>query len=817
MNVQFFVAGFRKLGSLRVARNLFRSAAVGLPLLLAAAPLGDPANALRGGALPEPHAVDMVGNHMAGTGLSLAAAKAESRALLNLPLPLAPPVAPPPRLNRAPAVVNTTGSLGGFSLVGSVAVLPGDDLGVSPTVSRKDTGYGITGSNLAAVSTRFIQVFGDDYDQIAVFLAFADRFSPAALAYQQPVKNDVRGLGLGLFDRTGEFGSKSGRMQTVLNMKRINLYGRDAAGDPDNGLYPVWAQEAAHRWLVYYRYQREGETAPNKALLGRQEAHWAKGVQAEGSIMDGYDWKDNMDGTFTPGKRAFRYGRLDQYGMGLLPASEVPGFFLLENILDSNHNPVTTVGGTGRYTATRTDLSINDIIRALGPRDPAVDEAAKDLRMGVVLLTAPGDDVNQLVGEAFLIDTTRQLWTEFYNTAGGGRGKVCTELLHPCRGEAFSFDDVVLDEATAAAADGVLSPGEAFTLKVKVTNVGDEGAAATLSASAAGLHFDPPKVASDAMKPGEAVPVVLTGRVDPAASCDQPITVDVSSPGARGGSRALVDVLLGTTPKQVEGFEGGAAPSGWKVNPDGDDTGQAGRWAWGTPARSVAFGYTLQPGAAFSGERAFVTGLTGEEIDNVEGRTTLESPPFAVSGLREAVLSYQAYFVAADFAQEVLVPAAGTMHTLVSMDGGPFTEVDTLVGMATGWQRRVVKLSAKLGAAIKSATSVRLRFVAEEMAQAARPVVESAIDEVGIYDQSSSCGAAPPSGAEAPDGGTASGGPSSSGCACALGHRDDRAPGAPFAGLILAGAYALLWSPGGRRSRGRRSASRSAKERGSSS
>ena len=53
----------------------------------------------------------------------------------------------------------------------------------------------------------------------------------------------------------------------------------------------------------------------------------------------------------------------------------------------------------------------------------------------MVLLSQPGVDTQQLIGEAFLIDNTRRLWTEFYNMAGGGRGKVCTDLFRPCRGD----------------------------------------------------------------------------------------------------------------------------------------------------------------------------------------------------------------------------------------------------------------------------------------------------------------------------------------------------------------------------------------------
>jgi hypothetical protein len=747
----------------RWAAGGFRIGAVVLPVLvLTSRPLGDPTGA-SWGTPPPPHSVDLEGRHTEALDFDVVAAQKASRDGLNAGIPHEPGVV------LAQTVNHGAGTLGGFSLVGSVAVLTADD----SMVTVKDTGFGITpGANLAAVTTRFIQTFGDDYDQIAVFLSFADRLSPNALAYLQPVKNDVKGLGLDLYDRTSLFGSK-GRMQGVLNMKRINLYGRDAAGDPENSLYPVWAQEAAHRWLVYFRFQSVGE-AVSTALLGRQNAHWERGVQAQGSIMDGYDWMQNPDGSYTPGKRAVRYGELDQYGMGLRKAAEVAPFYILKDLTDTAGTPITMmtpISSGGRYLAKRIDLTVADIIRAVGPREPEVDVAASDLRMGVMLLGQPDEDLGDLVGEASQIDNTRRLWTEFYNTAGGGRGKVCTDLLRPCRGEAFSYGTVELDEgAGAGEPDGVLGRGEPFVLKVDVTNSGDQPARAQLTARAVGLTFYQP-AAGPVLTPGQTATISLTGRVTGDAVCGQPFTLDLGIPGARGLSRELRDTVIGLVPTKVETFEGGAAPGDWKINPDGNDVGQSGRWAWGTPERSVFefAAYTLQPGAPFSGQRAFVTGLSGAEIDNVEGKTTLESPAFALAGLREPTLSYESYFVAAAFEKEVLVPAAaGALKVLASIDGAPFVEVDVVTGMGTGWQRRVVRLGAKLGAGVKTAQQVRLRFVAEENTLSTRPVVEAAIDEVGIYDEAASCTAAVPADPSI-DAGVGPTGDDGGGCSCALG------------------------------------------------
>jgi hypothetical protein len=754
-----------------------------IPVLLASPRLGDGTDDARewdGGraagfdSTPPPHAVNVWLDDSHGLDVDVASLKQASRAALARSSVLHPET-PVARI------------VGGFTQVGSVAILEGDDA----TVQRIQTGFGLDDRNLKIVAARFIQAFGDDYDQIAVFLGFYDRISPAALAYQQPVKNDILGIGLGLFDATKLYGSESGRMQTVLNMKRINVYGRDAAGDPDNGLYPVWAQEAAHRWLVYFRLKRATDADHNELLLGRQKVHWSRGVAAEGSILDGYSWTDNGDGTFTPGARGVRYGTLDQYGMGLRAAKDVPPFFLLEEITDVNGVPIPATGGlnrSGRYRGRKVDLTVDDLIRAQGPRVPPTDKAAEDLRMGVMLLGAPGVPVGDLIGEASAINNSRQLWTDFYNEAGGGRGKVCTELYRPCRGGSFEFSDVLITEAIPG--DGVITPGEAASIEVKVTNHGDVPAPAKLrleAGEAVRIVGDPPATAPIA--PGQTITVKLAANVTRAAPCGQAVTLDLRSDGAKGPSRGLVDAVFGLAPQQVEGFED-AGGAGWRVNPDGTDTGQAGRWAIGEPQRSVAFGYTLQPGAAYAGTRAFATGLTADETDNVDGRTTLESTPFMVAGVREPVLSFRAYFVAAAFGQEVLIPAAGaTLQVQASLDGQPWVSVDQLVGMATGWERRLVNLTGKMGAALATATSVRFRFVVEEPSTS-RAVVEMALDDVGVYGTVAACEGAgqplPPDPVPPParDGG--------GGCSAGAAARQASHPAGMVAPLVLLGVLSAL-------------------------
>ena len=190
--------------------------------------------------------------------------------------------------------------------------------------------------------------------------------------------------------------------------------------------------------------------------------------------------------------------------MGLRKASEVPPFFMLESLSDLDGRPITTMFlRPGKYKGNKIDLTIDDIIRANGPREPERDPVAEDLRMGVMLLSAPGQPASELIGEAFQIDNTRRLWTDFYNAAGGGRGKVCTQLLRPCRGDAFELGEPELVESPRLKTkDGAVSHGEPVVVNVKVTNTGDAPGRAALQVECGGRARRCPRRSPGCWRPG---------------------------------------------------------------------------------------------------------------------------------------------------------------------------------------------------------------------------------------------------------------------------------------------------------------------------
>jgi MYXO-CTERM domain-containing protein len=740
-----------------------RILAVLVPVMCAASPLG-----IESPPLPPPpvaHAVDIWMGHSDVVGTDPAFAREAERERLF------------PSTPRQEIATPAAAALGtGFSVVGSVAVLQGDDA----TTSGMGTRRGIEYKGLAEISKRFIQAFGDDYDQIAVFLAFTDYNSAQSLAYQMRVKNDVKGIILRFdtatnqwvndtFDQSSYFGSDSGRLQTVLNMKRILAYGRGAADNADNDLYAVWAQEAAHRWSAYLRFRRTGDTENSDALLGRQMAHWASGVQADASIMDGYLWTDNKDGTFTAVERDKRYGALDQYVMGLLPAKEVPPFFLLKDLRRATDDALLDKSlplPGASYKGTKLELTIDDIVRAMGPREPATDPAAADLRMGVVLLTLPGVSPDQVVGESYRIDRTRRLWDDFYNAAGGGRGKVCTELLHPCRGLSLTYGSPAITETDKG--DGVLAPGESFTLKLPVTNTGDAAGIPQVRADGHDAFvFKPAAAGAGMIAKGQNATFTFSGRVPLGAPCGELLPIDfttVEKPGRANPSKGSTSLVIGAMPGPSDDLETG---TGWTVNPDGNDTATSGRWELATPERSEGLDFVMQPGAAWSGTHAFVTGaakgMNFSSNDVSDGFTTLQSPPFSVAGLTKPRLSYQVYFVAADFVNEVLVPAANdSLRVQASGDGKTWTDIDRVTGMALAWQRRIVRLDDKLPPEALG-PNLRFRFVAEDAD--VPTVVEAVIDDVGVFGEAPSCSIPGPDGGIGGDVGDRDPG----GCNCRVG------------------------------------------------
>jgi len=161
---------------------------------------------------------------------------------------------------------------------------------------------------------------------------------------------------------------------------------------------------------------------------------------------------------------------------------------------------------------------------------------------------------------------------------------------------------------------------------------------------------------------------------------------------------------------------------GWQLGITGD-TATTGRWVRGDP-----IGTSAQPENANSPSNCFFTGqgtpggaLGENDVDN--GRTTLVSPPFDLSGADAAVLRF-AYWHSNDTGA---LPNEDPFLVQVSSNGTTWVQIASLNTNLKAW----ATLEYRLDGVIALTNSVRVRFISLDEG-AGGSLVESAVDDVLI-------------------------------------------------------------------------------------
>ena len=241
----------------------------------------------------------------------------------------------------------------------------------------------------AAVARRFYEAHGDNYDFLVVFTNF-EFSSPGVTAFMNPVRNDVRGIGIPLFDLGTSFGSP-GRLKGYIDMAAISRYRQPPLShDPGQPGYlmtlGVLAHETGHQWLAGVRY-RNAAGADVSDLIGRDGHHWSYLLDSDASFLFGSDWVPSGTGMFKAERIQETYSSLDLYLMGLLDPARVSPFTLLRNpAIDPTQVPVE--GAV--VNATTETVRIDQVVAAEGPRSPGLDASPKEFRLGFIFLTALG-------------------------------------------------------------------------------------------------------------------------------------------------------------------------------------------------------------------------------------------------------------------------------------------------------------------------------------------------------------------------------------------------------------------------------------------
>ncbi len=172
----------------------------------------------------------------------------------------------------------------------------------------------------------------------------------------------------------------------------------------------------------------------------------------------------------------------------------------------------------------------------------------------------------------------------------------------------------------------------------------------------------------------------------------------------------------------------GGWKGGWRAGVPGDDA-TAGMWEWGRPQATFNGWRGVQPGENHSatGVNCFVTGaaagpeFTDSDVDG--GRTTLLSPVFDLSGLRDPVIRYHRWYsnnLGTD-------PRGDRWKVDISGDGGAtWAGVEDTDLSSNFWR----KVEFKVSNYVTPSDSVMLRFIAADEGEPT--LVEALVDDLEI-------------------------------------------------------------------------------------
>jgi hypothetical protein len=275
------------------------------------------------------------------------------------------------------------------------------------------------GLDTVAVSRKFYATHPDDYQQLVIYTS--RRLVPAGtFSFEQTVHNTDAGIGAGQDDLSAEYGSR-GRLESFITMDTIGKYPDDINQRflGEDSALTVLAHEVGHRWLVNARF-RDGATTSTE-LLGRDEVHWSFFVDTDGSYLEGNDITPEADGRFRTTGASLRYSAMDQYLMGMRDASEVAPFFFVRSPTGTDTDPGQNPASGVAFGGTRKDVTVADVVAAIGDRNPRGAPWARPFREAFVYVTvgAPADP-----GNIAKVERIRAAWPAFFAQSVEGRGSV---------------------------------------------------------------------------------------------------------------------------------------------------------------------------------------------------------------------------------------------------------------------------------------------------------------------------------------------------------------------------------------------------------
>ncbi len=220
-----------------------------------------------------------------------------------------------------------------------------------------------------AIAKAFLSSQSDRFDMLALFYSIKHPGRPSFPGTGVDViyQSNIKGIGRSLYNYSKVLGTK-GKLKAVASFFDFESYPTDPLQffqgyAPDTGRTPLWlvSHEIGHYWLASVRIMENGVRTTN---LLADCCHWSFTFDSDASFMHGNDIHDNSNGTFTTTDVNRRFSLLDQYLMGLIPASDVPPMFYVANSVGAMPSDYAKKNVT--FSGTRVNVDINQVIAAEG-------------------------------------------------------------------------------------------------------------------------------------------------------------------------------------------------------------------------------------------------------------------------------------------------------------------------------------------------------------------------------------------------------------------------------------------------------------------
>ena len=326
--------------------------------------------------------------------------------------------------NAAPA---RAGDVGDVAVIEDATgkILPASEMCAGITGMAYSRGMCIIGAGHAFYATH-----PDEYD-ILIFFTNKTISAMNDPKLGLPVQADVKGIGNDTTPWTWrEIGSQGRLIQAIALGSLVSM-----PDDPHQPFSQIKVQgievvghEIGHHWMAYINIDM-GD-GPSDILRGYREdqgpiTHWSCWFNSD-SVMYGGMLTDNGDGTFTDVNGPRKYSYLDQYLMGLRTAEEVgPMWFVRVNMsLHGCADWPDAAGVPKTIEGERVDFNMDDVIRAMGPRNPATSRCHYKLGMALVHPTK----MPPTAADIAKVELYRSTLEEWWKTATDDRGSLDTSL-----------------------------------------------------------------------------------------------------------------------------------------------------------------------------------------------------------------------------------------------------------------------------------------------------------------------------------------------------------------------------------------------------